>query len=611
MEGYSSSTSQTPFLAPSSDYAEDGSVDLRGRPVIRALTGGWKAAIFINVVEVAEKLSYFGVATNLISYLTNVLHQPTVSAAKNVNIWTGVTLLLPLFGAFIADEFLGRYWTILLSSALYLLGLISLTVSVSLPFLRPPPCNNFSSNSCPQASIFQIGVLFFSLYSVALGQGGHKPCLQAFGADQFDDEDPTERKYKSSFFNWWFFSQCSGSLLAVSLLTYIQDNIGWGVGFGIPALSMAVALSVFLCGTNYYRHKLLGVRPFTQFMRVFVAAIRKWNVCAHSWPAQNKLTLFIQKEEEFLMGGGLRRQLLPTNQFKFLDKATVEDDLDSDNKTAPSWRLCTVTEVEEVKLVLRLFPIWVTCLMYGVIIAQGSTFFTKQGSTMDKRIGPHFLIPPASLQIFRTITILLLLPVYDRFFVPVARNLTGNERGITMLQRIGIGIFCSALCMIVAALTEMKRLKAARDNGLLDKPNATIPLGIFWLVPQYILLGVSEVFALIGMQEFFYDQMPDTMRSLGIAVYVSVFGVGNFVSSILVSVIAGVSCRGRSKDANWFSDNLNRAHLNKFYWLLAGLSVFSLFLYLLFSSCFIYKKIDNTSSRDENTSSPANTLDRG
>eukprot|EP01018_Ginkgo_biloba_P018729 Gb_16020 [translate_table: standard] len=612
MECHSSSDSQTPFLTQKGDYAEDGSVDLRGRPVIRSLTGGWKAAFFIAGVELAEKLSYFGIVSNLVSYFTNVLHQPTVSAAKNVNIWTGVTLLLPLLGAFIADEFLGRYWTILLSAALYVMGLISLTVSASLPVLRPPPCNNFSTNSCPRASNFQLGVFFFSLYLVAVAQGGFKPCLQAFGADQFDDEDPKERKYKSSLFNWWFFGLCSGTLLAVSLLTYIQDNVGWGLGFGIPTVAMAVAVSVFLCGTKNYRHKRSGVGPFTQFMRVFVAAIRKWNVCAHSRPAQNKLTHFIQEEEDFLMGsgGGLRRQLLPTNQFKFLDKATVEDDLDSDIKTAHSWRLCTVTEVEEVKLVLRLFPIWVACLMYGVVSAQCSTFFTKQGSTMDKRIGPHFVIPPASLQMFRTISILTLLPVYDRFFVPVARSVTRNERGITMLQRIGIGIFCSILCMTVAALTEMRRLKAARDNGLLDKPTATIPLSIFWLIPQYILLGTSEVFAKVGMQEFFYDQMPDTMRSLGMAVYVSVFGVGNFASSILVSVIAELSRRGGSKDANWFSDNLNRAHLNKFYWLLAGLSVLNLSLYLLFGSCFIYKNVDKKSSCHEKTSFPANTLPR-
>eukprot|EP01018_Ginkgo_biloba_P018718 Gb_21680 [translate_table: standard] len=566
------SSSQSPLLISSNDFVQDGSVDLKGRPVSRTLSGGWKASLFIIGVEIAERLAYGGISSNLVSYLTNVLHQSTVTAAKNVNIWGGVAFVLPFVGAFIADTYLGRFWTILISSLVYLLGFMTLTVSASLPFLQPPPCSNMLSDSCPKASSFQFGVFFCALYLVALGQGGHKPCLQAFGADQFDDENPTERKNKSSFFNWWYFGICSGSVIAVSVLTYIQDNVGWGVGFGIPAVAMAVALFVFLCETKYYRHKLPGDSPLTRIIQVLVAATRKRNV---SVPLKGDNRLFVIPEEEILKVG-LRRQLLPTNQFRFLDKAAVSDAKDYDNITANSWRVCTTTQIEEVKLILRLFPIWVTCLMYGAVFAQSSTFCTKQGSTMKRNIGAHFEIPPATLQCFIFLSIMVLVPVYDRIFVPLARKYTGNERGITLLQRIGMGMFFSILSMIVAALTEIKRLKAAKDNGLVDKPYATIPLSIFWLFPQYILFGTSDVFTTIGLQEYFYDQMPDTMKSLGIAVYLSVIGVGSFLSSILISITDEFSSRG--KEGSWFPDNLNKAHLDYFYWLLAVLSGLSLIL---------------------------------
>ena len=140
--------------------------------------------------------------------------------------------------------------------------------------------------------------------------------------------------------------------------------------------------------------------------------------------------------------------------FRFLDKATVEDELDYECKTTRNWWLCIVQDVEDVKAILGLSPIWMSCLIFGVVFAQSSTIFTKQGATMDRKIGKHFEISVASLQGFISLSI-----VYDRTFVPIARNLTGNEWGITFLQRIGIGMFISIVSIIVVALIEIRRIK--------------------------------------------------------------------------------------------------------------------------------------------------------
>lgn len=277
----------------------------------------------------------------------------------------------------------------------------------------------------------------------------------------------------------------------------------------------------------------------------------------------------------------------------------IIDDIDSSSKCRNPWRLCSQNQVEQVKMVISLIPVWISCIMFFAVQEQIHTFMTKQGGTVNRSIGPHFLIPPAALQSLVGVAILITIPIYDRIFVPLARKFTGIPSGITMLQRIGIGLFLSIISMIVAALVESKRIKTAKEHDLMDKLHATLPINIAWLLPQYVLTGLCDVFTVVGLQELFYDQMPEEMRSIGAAAYISIVGVGSFLNSLIISIVEVIN---RRAGGTWLTNNINRAHLDYFYWVLAGLSALNLCFYIWIANRFMYKKIVEEGPREDEES---------
>ncbi|XP_026410274.1 protein NRT1/ PTR FAMILY 5.10-like [Papaver somniferum] len=573
-------TSSNHLISTSSDTIE-GIVDYRGEQVLSygSNIGGWRSALLIIGAEFGETVAYYGISSNLIRYLTGPLGMSTVTAVANINAWCGMVWMLPLLGAFVADSYLGRYRTIFYSSVICVLVRLGfLTLLVLLNSLMTPTgddaANETSSDSPPSLVLF----FFLSLYLISIGKAGFKPCAEAFSADQFDERNPEERSSKSSFFNWWYFGLCVGSSISHLVLTYIQDNISWVLGFAIPCICMLLGLLVFIHGKKTYRFSIDEDKenPILRIFRVYVASARNWRATSIATEVEGRK---ISYNHQLRVGA---------HQLKFLEKALIElpnlDELGS-NQHGIS---CTIDQVEDAKVILRLVPIWIVCLVYAIVYAQCSTFFTKQASTMNRTIRQGIQIPPASLLNVISLSIIIFIPIYDRNFVPLSRVLTQKESGITMLHRIGCGIFLSTMAMVLAALVEKKRLQTALDFGLIDKPNEIILISFWWLVPQYILFGIAEVFAMVGLQEFFYDQVPDDLRSMGLSLYLSIFGIGDFLSGFLIYAIN--KSTSRRIQGTWFPDNLNRAHLDYFYWFLAGLSALNLVVYLHVSKFFLYRK---------------------
>jgi len=471
----------------SSDFTKDGTVDINKQPALKQGTGNWRACFFILGVEFSECVASSAIAKNLVTYLTGALHESNVDAATTVSTWIGSSFFTPLIGAFFADTFWGRYWTLLIFLSVYVIGMITLTASAFLPLLM--------------GSSYDLGIhrvmAYLGLYLVALGSGGIKPCVPALGADQFDATDPVERVKKGSFFNWYYWLVNVGALLSATVLVWVQDNIGWGVGLAIPTVFMMSGLSVFVAGRMVYRYQKVGGSPLTRVSQVVVAAVRNYNLVLpenysslHEVPSPTEGNCKIQH----------------TSQFRFFDRAAIAP-YSGDKGAMSPWRLCTVSQVEELKMLLRMFPVWASMVLFFSVTAQMSSTFIEQGAAMDNHVGP-FTVPPASLSTFDTTSVMVCIPIYDAVLVPLARRATGKERGLSQLQRLGVGLALSVVGMVYAALVEARRLSLARTGT---------PMSIMWQAPAFAVLGAGEVFTAIGIIEFFYDQSPGGMKSLGTA----------------------------------------------------------------------------------------------
>ncbi|GMP88097.1 hypothetical protein CsSME_00040203 [Camellia sinensis var. sinensis] len=543
----------------------------------RKSVGGWNYAIVLLANQALATLAFFGVGVNLVLFLTRVLGQDNASAANNVSKWTGTVYLCSLIGAFLSDSYWGRYLTCAIFQLIFVAGLVLLSLVSWLFLLKPEGCGDGKQICIPTSSI-GTALFYLAIYLVAFGYGGHQPTIATFGADQFDEKSPKEKVSKAAFFCYFYFALNVGSLFSNTIMVYYEDNGRWTLGFWVSTGSAVVALLSFLLGSRGYRYVKPCGNPLPRVTQVFVAATRKWNVV----PADKNELYELQGSKSAIKGS---RKILHSDEFGCLDKAATLTEKDQGEPINP-WRLCTVTQVEESKCIIRMLPIWLCTIIYSVVFTQMASLFVEQGVVMNSTIG-NFHLPAASMSAFDICSVLICTGIYRHILAPVAGKLSGNPKGLTELQRMGIGLFIGMLAMVAAGITEIARLKNVIPG------NHSSSLSIFWQIPQYVLVGASEVFMYVGQLEFFNGQAPDGIKSFGSSLCMASISLGNYVSSMLVNVVMGITARGDKP--GWIPEDLNNGHMDRFYFLIAALTAADLVVYVF---CAKWYKCINVEESD-------------
>lgn len=547
---------------------------------------GWKVMPFIIGNETFEKLGAIGTLANLLVYLTSVFNLSSITATNIVNIFNGSANLVTLLGAFLCDTYFGRYKTLGFCTFASFLGLLVIQLTAWIKSMHPPECGNEKS-TCIEPSTGQMSFLILGFGLMIVGAAGIRPCNLAFGADQFNPNTDSGKKGINSFFNWYFFTFTFAQMVSLSVIVYIQVNVSWALGLGIPAGLMLFSCIVYFTGSKYYVKVKATGSPVTNIVQVIYVAInkRKLNLPEDEY---SLVSLF-----SYISPHSINSKLLHTPQFRFLDKAAIitqQDKINPDGSASDPWNLCSIQQVEEVKCLVRVLPIWVSGILYYVAIIQQNTVLVFQAIQSDRTFfNTNFKIPAASYTIFTMLSLTIWLPIYDRKIVPTMRKLTGKEGGITLLQRMGVGMFIAILCMLVSGVVEWKRRTMAINNpiGFEPRNGAISSMSGMWLIPQLALAGFSDAFTLVGQVEFYYKQFPENMRSLAGSLFFCGLALSSYFSSLLITIIHRLTVK--SATGNWLPQDLNEGRLDYFYYMITGLEVVNLGYFVLCSRWYRYK----------------------
>uniref|UniRef100_A0A8C2CT27 Solute carrier family 15 member 1 n=1 Tax=Cyprinus carpio TaxID=7962 RepID=A0A8C2CT27_CYPCA len=365
---------------------------------------GYPVSIFFIVVnEFCERFSYYGMKAVLVLYFKYFIGWDNDLSTTIYHTFVALCYLTPILGAIIADSWLGKFKTIVYLSIVYTIGQVIMAISAI------HDITDTNRDGTPDNMTFHTAMSMLGLILIALGTGGIKPCVAAFGGDQFEEH---QEKQRSTFFSIFYLSINAGSLLS-TLITPILRAQECGIyskqscfplAFGVPAALMVVALIVFIAGHNMYIMESPKGNILLQVMKCIGFAIRnRFNHRSKQHP----------KREHWM-----------------------------------DW----AEEKYDVKMVLKVLFLYIPLPMFWALFDQQGSRWTLQATTMDGNFGA-FIIQPDQMQIVNPILIVIMVPILDSAVYPLIKKCGLN---FTPLRRMTVGMLLAALAFVAAALLQIQ-----------------------------------------------------------------------------------------------------------------------------------------------------------
>ncbi|KAL6484882.1 hypothetical protein MHYP_G00069270 [Metynnis hypsauchen] len=361
---------------------------------------------FIVVNEFCERFSYYGMKAVLTLYFIHYLHWNKNLSTAVYHAFSGLCYFTPIIGAIIADSWLGKFKTIIYLSIVYVIGHVIKSVG-AIPDV---------GDSTVHITLSMLGLIL-----IAFGTGGIKPCVAAFGGDQFEEEHTEERR---KFFSIFYMSINAGSVLSTIITPVLRGDVQcfggdcYALAFGVPAVLMVIATVVFIAGSGLYNKA----------------------------PPEGNVLLNVCKCIGCAISNRWRRPKNSPKREHWLDWAEEK------------YSKCII---QEIKMVLRVLVLYIPLPMFWALFDQQGSRWTLQATRMNMDFGGSFVIKPDQMQMLNALLILVFVPIFDMGVYP----LIGLCRiKLTPLRKMAAGMIFAALAFCAATVVEVNVIKTVVET---------------------------------------------------------------------------------------------------------------------------------------------------
>ncbi|XP_048809816.1 solute carrier family 15 member 2 isoform X7 [Lagopus muta] len=331
-------------------------------------------------------------------YFISFFHWDENLSTAVYHAFSALCYFTPVIGAIMADSWLGKYKTIIYLSIVYVVGHLIKSVG-AIPSL---------GNQAVHVVLSMVG-----LFLIALGTGGIKPCVSAFGGDQFEEEHTSER---SKFFSVFYLSINAGSLISTFVTPVLRGDVKcfgedcYALAFGVPAALMVLALVVFIAGSGLYRKT----------------------------PPQGNVLLEVCKCIGFAIKNRLknRSRQIPRRDH-WLDWASEQ---------------YSKQLIAEVKMVTRVLFLFLPLPMFWALFDQQGSRWTLQATKMNADFG-IYVLQPDQMQFLNPLLILVFIPIFDLGLYPLINMCKFN---FTPIRKMATGMILAGMAFGLAAIVEVK-----------------------------------------------------------------------------------------------------------------------------------------------------------